>query len=218
MACTTLILPFDIFSGVCGELESEVIVGAPVQRGQYSWCHVEHLASKPGMTMDQPNQSSPSNSCVSVEKWIHELRQALLSQHNPNVKIRISQCTGPSHGRGCSGSNEGATESLERPEGVPSLTRGEWTGRNGIAGSDEGSTESLDRPERSPSPTLGEWTRGNRIAGSDKGSTESLERPERFPAPTPGELTGAHASSPLNLNVLLVCSLFLVYLYFLPYS
>ena len=214
MAYTILILPFDVFSGICGKLESEVIVGASLQRHLYSWCHVVLL---PGMAVDRRDQSSPSNNCVLVEKWIHELRQALLSQRNSNVKIRISKCTQPSHGCGCSGSNKGSTESLERPEAVPSLMRVEWMGRNGIAGTDESSTESL--PERFPSPTLEERTRGNSIAGSNEGSTESLEWPESLPSPTPGELTGAHASSPLNPNALLVSLLgFLVYVYFLLYS
>jgi len=214
VAYTILILPFDVFSGVCGQLESEVIVGASLQRHLYSWCHV---VLQPGMAVDRRDQSNPSYNCVSVEKWIHEVRQALLSQRNSNVKIRISKCTQSLHGCDCSGSNKGSTESLERPEGVPSLMRVECTGRNGIAGTDESSTESLELPERSPSPTLEERTGGNGIAGSNEGSTESLEWPEVFPSPMPGELTGAHASSPLNPNALLV-SLLLVYVYFLLYS
>ena len=56
------------------------------------------------------------------------------------------------------GSDEGSAESLERPEGDSSPTRGEWTRGNGIAGFDEGSTETLKRPEGFSSPTQGEWT------------------------------------------------------------
>jgi len=89
-----------VFKSACGKLEGEGIVGASFQHLLYSWCHVEHLA-EPGMAVVGPNQSSISNDCVWVATWIHELRQALLSPNNPNVKIRISQCTEPTRGCGC---------------------------------------------------------------------------------------------------------------------
>ena len=123
--------------------------------------------------------------------WIHELRRALSSQNNPNVKIRISECIEPMRGCRCRDSDEGSTESLK---GISSPTRGEWTGGHGIMGSDEGSTsaESLERPEAVSSPMRGEWTRGKRIAGFE----DSAERLKR-----------------LYLNALLVCLLsILVYL------
>jgi len=187
---------FDIFSGVCGKLEGESIVGASIQHSFCSWCHVEHLASEPGIAAVRPNQSSPSNNCVSVKKWIYELRQALPSQSNPNVKILISKCTEPTRGCGCNDSDEGSTGSLECPEGVSSLTRRERTGERGIVGTDVGSTEGLERLEGFSSPTRGELTGGNGIAGSDEGSTETVG----------GQRTGTH-------NALLVCLLsILVYL------
>ena len=170
------------------------------------------------MAVVRLNQSCPSNNCVSVEKWIHQLRQALPWQNNLNVKIRISKCTEPTRGCGCSDSNGGSTESLERTKGVSSPTRGEWTGGHGIRGSDEGSAESPERPEGDSSPTRGEWTRGNGIAGFDEDSTESLNQSEGFSFPTLGEWTGAHgitAFSRLHLSALLVCLLsILVYLLF----
>jgi len=158
LACR-FVFYFDIFSGVCGKLECEGgIVRTSIQHNLCSWCHVEHLASEPGTAVVRPNQSSSSNICVSVEKWIHGLREALLSQNNPNVKIRISKCTEPTRGCCCCDSDEGSTESLEGPVGVSSPMRGEWTRGNGIAGFDEGSTESLKQPEGFSSPKPGEWT------------------------------------------------------------
>ena len=131
------------------------------------------------------SQSSPSNNCVLAEKWIHKLRQALPWQNDLNVKIRISKCTGPTRGCGCSDSDEGNTESLERIKGVSSPTRGEWSGGYDIMGSDEGSAESLKRPEGFSSPTRGERTGAH----------------------------GSTAFSRLYLNALLVCFLsILVYL------
>ena len=122
-----------------------------------------------------------------VEKWIHELRQVLPWQNNTNVKIRISKCTEPTRGCGCSDSDEGSTETLERTKGVSSPTPGEWSGGYDIMGSDEGSAESLKRPEGLSSPTRGEW------AGAH----------------------GVTAFSRLYLNALLVCFLsILVYLLF----
>lgn len=99
------LLYFDTFSGVCGRLEGEGIVRASVEHNPSSRCHVEHLASEPGMAMVRPNQSSPSNNCVSVDKWIHELRQTLFSQNKQNSKIRISKCTKPTRGCGCGDSD-----------------------------------------------------------------------------------------------------------------
>ena len=88
---------FDTFSGVCGRLEGEGrIIKESVQHSPNSWCHLEHLASDPGVPVIQPNQSN----CVSVENWIHELRQALSSQNNNNGKIRISKCAGPTRACG----------------------------------------------------------------------------------------------------------------------
>ena len=182
------VLYFDIFSGVCGKLECEGgIVRTSIQHNLCSWCHVEHLSSEPGTAVVQPNQSSPSNNCVLVEKWIHELRRVLPWQNNSNVKIRISKCTEPTRGCGCSDSDEGSTESLERTKGVSSPTRGERSGGYDIMGSDEGSAGSLKRPEGLSSPTRGEWTGAH----------------------------GVTAFSPLYLNALLVCLLsILVYLLF----
>jgi len=191
-----------IFKSVCGRLEGEDIVGASIQHSLYSWCHVEHLASEPGIAAVLPSQISPLNNCVSVKKWIYELRQVLLSQSHPNVKIRISKCTEPTRGCCCNDSDEGSTESLECPEGDSSLTRGEWTGEHGIVGTDEGNTESLERLEGASSPTQGEQTRGNGIAGSDDGNMESLKRHEGFSSPTRREWTGAH-----GVVALLVCLL-----------
>ena len=85
----------DTFSGVCGRLEGEgCIIRESVQHSPNSWCHLEHLASDPGVV--QPNQRN----CVSVENWIHELRQALLSQNDPNGKIRVSKCARPARACG----------------------------------------------------------------------------------------------------------------------
>ena len=126
---------------------------------------------------------------VSVKKWIYELRQAL---SNPNVKIRISKCTEPTRGCCCNdsdegsteslecsegvsfrewtgvhgiiGTNDGCTESLERPEETSSPTQGERTRGNGIAGSEDGNTEGLERREGFPSPTRGEWTGAHGVA------------------------------------------------------
>ena len=200
---------FDIFPGVCGKLECEDgIVRASIQHSLCSWCHVEQQASG-------PNQSSLSNNCVSVEKWIHELRQALLLQNPPNVKIRIRKCTEPTRGCSCSDSDEGSTETFEGPERILSHTRGESTSGNGVAGSDEGRTENLERPEGVSSPTGRDWTRGNGTAVSDEGSTKSVERLENFSSFTRGEWIRAPVFSPRNLSSLLVCLLsILVYLYF----
>jgi len=137
------------------------------------------------MAVVGPNQSSSSTNCVLVEKWMHELRQAGPWKNNLNVKIRISECTGPTRGCGCSDSDKGSTESLERTEGVSTPTRGERVG--GHVGSDEGSAESLERPEGFSSPMRGEWTGAH----------------------------GVTAFSRLYLNALLVCLLsILVYLLF----
>ena len=144
---------------------------------------------------------------MSVKKWIYELRQALLSQSNPNVKIRVSKCTEPTRGCCCNDSDEGSTESLEYPEGVSSR---EWTGEHGNIGTDEGGTESLERPEETSSPTQGDRTRGNGIAGSEDDNTEGVEWREVFSSPTRGEWTGAH-----GVAAFLVCLLgILVYLLF----
>lgn len=90
----------DIFLGGCGRLEGEDIVRASIQHNLGRWCDpehltLEHLASEPWIAMVRPDQNSPWKICVSVEKWIHELRQALFSQNNPNVKILIGECTHP---------------------------------------------------------------------------------------------------------------------------
>lgn len=208
-----------IFPGVCGKLECEGgVLRAFIPHSSCSWCHVEHLESKPGMAAVRPNQSNRSNNCVSVEKWIHALHQALPWQINLNVKIRISQCTELTRGCSCSDSDEGRAESLEHTQGVSSLTRGEWTRGHGIVGSGEGSTKSLAHPqgEGSSSPTRGEWTRGNGFTGSDEGSTESFERSEGITSPARGEWIDAFW--PRNLNPLLVCLLSFLYLYFLLLS
>ena len=88
---------FDTCLGVCGRLEGEGrIIRESVQHSPNSWCHLEHLASDPRVPVVQPNQSN----CVSVEKWTHELRQALSSQNNNNGKIRISKCARPTRACG----------------------------------------------------------------------------------------------------------------------
>jgi len=83
----------DVFPGGCGRLEGEDIVRASIQHSLGSWCDLEHLASEPWIAKVRPNQSS--HKCVLVEKWTHKLRQALLSQNNPNFKLRITECTHP---------------------------------------------------------------------------------------------------------------------------
>ena len=83
----------DVFPGGCGRLEGEDVVRASIQRCLGSWCDLEHLASEPWIAKVRPNQSS--HKCVLVEKWTHKLRQALLSQNNPNFKLRITECTHP---------------------------------------------------------------------------------------------------------------------------
>ena len=111
-ACFSFIFcpPFNTFSGVCGELEGESIVGAFIQRhpDPFSWCHIEPLSSQSG-TMDPSNFGNPSvtttsstnsSTCVPVKKWHDALRQALCSPNiSPHIKIRIVKCTQPV--RGC---------------------------------------------------------------------------------------------------------------------
>jgi len=98
-----------IFKSVCGKLEGEGIVGTSVQHHLYSWCHVEHLPSGPGVqpTMVQSDTGTPPEmmrsttsplTCVLVTGWKDALREAL---HSPHVKIRIKICTEPA--RGCVG-------------------------------------------------------------------------------------------------------------------
>ena len=121
---------------------------------------------------------------MSVEKWIRELRQALLSQTNPNVKIRISKYTEPTRGCGCGDFDEGSMESLKRTERDPSLAQGELTGGYDIVGSDDGGTESLEHPEGDYSLTREKSTGRHGFLSSGEGSTESLERPEGDYSPT----------------------------------
>jgi hypothetical protein len=99
-----LLIPLaDIFSGICGKLEGEHIVGAPIQ-GRTCWWrrHVEPLPSQHqvGSPVDLPNPPGTSAMTVyttgtpvwvSVEDWRVAIFHVLDgTQHSQDIKIRIT--------------------------------------------------------------------------------------------------------------------------------
>jgi len=71
--------PVDVFSDVCGKLDGESIVGAPIQGRPCKWCRIEPLPSRPEVW--EP-----------VRDWRDAIQYVLDSQ---DIKIRITIFTEP---------------------------------------------------------------------------------------------------------------------------
>jgi hypothetical protein len=93
--------PFaDIFSGICGRIEGEGIVGAPIQGRSCRWCRVAPLPSQHQVEsdMDLPNppftatSTTDTSAWVPVEDWRETISHVL---HSHDTKIRIEIITEP---------------------------------------------------------------------------------------------------------------------------
>ena len=84
----------DLFSGICGKLESERIVGASI-RGSCKWCYVGPLPSQRPVESAVDLLNSPSTSAITTDTpaWVPvaDWRQAVLHVlHSQDIKIRIT--------------------------------------------------------------------------------------------------------------------------------
>ena len=83
----SFLAPSEMFSGICGRLRSENIVGASLQGRPCFWCLVEPPPSQPPVEL---TVVPPEDTWNPVQDWreaIHQLLQL------PNIKIRITENT-----------------------------------------------------------------------------------------------------------------------------
>jgi hypothetical protein len=83
----------DVSSGICGKLEGERAVGAPIQGKSYRWCRAEPLPlPNPPNTSAMTTSTTSTSAWVLVEDWKETISHVL---NSPDIRIRIEVITRP---------------------------------------------------------------------------------------------------------------------------
>jgi hypothetical protein len=82
-----------IFKSICGKLEGERAVGAPIQGKSYRWCRAEPLPlPNPPNTSAMTTSTTSTSAWVLVEDWKETISHVL---NSPDIRIRIEVITRP---------------------------------------------------------------------------------------------------------------------------